>query len=70
MFHDKFVTMFNDLLYSLLKADYSCLTNVPSNLPNETTYADAYYPGQVWTLDDQCRARYGSSAAYCHVSSS
>jgi hypothetical protein len=44
-----------------------CLTTAPSNLPVETTYMSLKYPGQMWTLNDQCQQIYGNFSSFCQV---
>ena len=51
----------------MLKSRYQCLLNLPPNLPLEASLADEYYPGQMWSLDDQCKMRLGQSASFCRV---
>jgi hypothetical protein len=50
--------------YSAVSDQGSCLTNVPREL--ELLMAETY-PGYFWTPDDQCQAKFGSEATFCHV---
>jgi hypothetical protein len=36
-----------------------CLLNVPSDLPDENTYFNTFLPGQLLTLDQQCKMATG-----------
>ena len=40
---------------------------MPSDLPSEDSQTSSSYPGQVWSLDDQCKMRYGANASFCRV---
>ena len=63
------VTIFVLLMHSLqaLSTVGSCLANVPSSLPLETSYANRFLPGQVFSLNDQCKMLYGPTAINCAV---
>ncbi len=54
-------------LFSAVETTYACLTNVPSDLPIETTYVTGVKPGQLWSADDQCKMNFGSQATFCSV---
>jgi hypothetical protein len=32
-----------------------CLSNLPSDLPVENTFFNAFLPGQLWSANDQCK---------------
>ncbi len=54
-------------VFSAVETEYACLTNVPSDLPIETTYVTGVKPGQLWSADDQCKMNFGSQATFCWV---
>ena len=46
------------------------LSNYTSDLPVENTYFNTYLPGQLWTVEQQCKVAMGfigSSASACGV---
>ncbi len=49
-------------LFRSLRADRSCLSNVPVKNSNEMIDA-----GKIWSVDDQCKQVYGLNASFCRV---
>ena len=51
-----------------LNSTYQCLSNSPTNMPNETVWAERIEtPGIIWTADDQCKMLYGNQSSFCSV---
>jgi hypothetical protein len=45
-----------------------CLSNSPTNMPNETVWAERIAtPGLIWSADDQCKMLYGNQSSFCSV---
>ncbi len=48
----------------------SCLTNVPSTSAIDDSYLLNRLPGQVWSVDDQCKMIYGIDARFARFKAS
>jgi hypothetical protein len=51
------IKSFKELLLAnkTVSTNAQCLSNVPFDLPAENTYFNAFLPGQLWSLDQQCK---------------
>ncbi|CAF0856252.1 unnamed protein product [Brachionus calyciflorus] len=51
-------------------ADSYCLTNIPTNIPEEFQNANYSLTGQLYNFNDQCKMVHGSASSFCHFKAS